>query len=163
MVWHTSYAKSLTIEIICYAINVGVEFSIVFDRDCRFATECSEDNVVKRLCVTHGLNIWFSLVFVACLRHACFSRGCCIPHTALHFVALMWGYWDGVPPARKVHIACLSRVVGIYFFCFLRCHNISIFRRGKDIKFLIRINKNFYFIWNKQKSALIIKKCIFAR
>jgi hypothetical protein len=43
------------------------------------------------------------LLIVACFQHATPVRTF-LPHTALHFVALMWGYWDIVPPARKVQI-----------------------------------------------------------
>ena len=53
-------------EISCYAIDVGIKFSIMFYGDCLFATISAEDDVVKRLCITHKLTTWFSLVFVAC-------------------------------------------------------------------------------------------------
>lgn len=72
MVRHTSDSKGLAVEISCYAMDIGIQFSIVFYRDSRFATVCAKDDVVKRLYITHDLNILVCLVFVACFQHADF-------------------------------------------------------------------------------------------
>ena len=40
------------------------------------------------------------VIGMSCLRHTGSAIGCACPHTALHFVSLMWGYWDVVPSAR---------------------------------------------------------------
>lgn len=39
---------------------------------------------------------------VACLQHAIHAPHSSPSHTALHFVSLMWGYWDIVPLSREV-------------------------------------------------------------
>ena len=70
MVRHTPYAIGLAVEISCYPIDISIKFAIVFYRDCRFATISAEDDVVKRLCITHDLDILVYLVFVACFQHA---------------------------------------------------------------------------------------------
>ena len=82
MVRHTPYAVGLAVEIFCYAIDVGIKFSIMFYGDCRFATISAEDDVVKRLCITHKLTTWFSLVFVACFQHADYACAAAAPHCA---------------------------------------------------------------------------------
>ena len=46
----------------------------------RFATVSAEDDVVKRLCITHKLTTWFSLVFVACFQHADYAGAAATPH-----------------------------------------------------------------------------------
>ena len=82
MVRHTPNAKGLAVEISCYAIDVGIKFSIVFYGDCRFATVSAEDDVVKRLCITHDLDILVCQVFVACFQHADCACVAATPHCA---------------------------------------------------------------------------------
>lgn len=48
----------------------------------RFASVGAEDDVVKRLCITHDLDILVCLVFVACLRHAAVTGVAATPHCA---------------------------------------------------------------------------------
>ena len=62
--------------------RVGIKFLIMFYGDCRFATISAEDDVVKRLCITHKLTTWFSLVFVACFQHADYACAAAAPHCA---------------------------------------------------------------------------------
>ena len=71
----------------------------------RFATVGAEDNVVKRLCITHDYNILVCVRFMLRAFSTLTSRVPPQPHTALHFVALMWGYLDSVLPARKVLVS----------------------------------------------------------
>ena len=86
------YAIGLAVEISCYPIDVSIKFAIVFHGDCWFAAVSAEDDVVKRLCITHDLDILVCQVFVACFQHADYADVAATPHTALHFVSLMWGY-----------------------------------------------------------------------
>ena len=92
MVGHTAYAVGLAVKVSCYAINIGIKLSIVFYGYCRFATGGAEDNVVKRLCITHDYNILVCVRFMLRAFSTLPSRVPPQPHTALHFVALMWGY-----------------------------------------------------------------------
>ena len=82
MVRHTPNAIGLAVKISCYAIDVGIKFPIMFYGDCRYATVSAEDDVVKRLCITHKLTTWFSLVFVACFQHADYAGVAATPHCA---------------------------------------------------------------------------------
>ena len=61
--------------------------------------------------LTVGARYFSTYNIVACLQHASYPSHSLPPHTALHYVALMWGYWDSVPLARNVFTGWHEQVV----------------------------------------------------
>ena len=82
MIRHTSDSKCLAVEIFCYAMDISIQFSIVFYRDSRFATVCAKDDVVKRLYITHDLNILVCLVLLRAFSTLTFAGAADPPHCA---------------------------------------------------------------------------------
>ena len=64
---------------------------------------CSNERAIIPSFMRHSLPHTEQLI-VACFQHALDVLPLQSPHTALHFVTLMWGYYDIVPPARKVYV-----------------------------------------------------------
>ena len=130
MIRHTSDSKCLAVEISCYAMDIGIQFSIVFYRDSRFATVCTEDDVVKRLYITHDLNILVYLVFVACFQHAGF-RGCRRSPTLRSTSLRLCGV---------IRIACLQHARSL--FLFFQC----LFFPSANFKFKIRFRATLFLV-----------------
>ena len=53
MVWHTADTVSLSLKVLYYAMNVGIQFSLVLNGDGLFAAVGAEDNVVVGGSVAH--------------------------------------------------------------------------------------------------------------
>ena len=76
MVRHSSYAVGLTREVLCDAIDIGIQLPLMVSRNSGFTTIGAKNNVIIRGCITHACltqtsNI-YCIVVVVYLRHTCY-------------------------------------------------------------------------------------------
>lgn len=98
MVWHTTDTINLSVQVVGLLHNDGVEFSVVFDRDRGFTTIGTENDMVKRLNITHSMITGISVTYCGGIERVSPRRiRQTMPIPAPHYVR---GYEEHVPPAR---------------------------------------------------------------
>lgn len=77
VVRHTSYAVGLTREVLCDAIDIGIQLPLMVSRDSRFTTIGAKNNVIVCSCITHAYLTLSSIIYctevVVYLRHTSYQ------------------------------------------------------------------------------------------